>query len=276
MNDIGTYEELEFPIFRVPTIDTLDQGLKKHHVPFLFEVDVTEGRKYLHEFKAKTGEGISFTGWIMKCIAQAVNDHKHIHALRKGHRKLILFDDVDISIVVERFVVQSDRGAETLPMPYVVRKANEKSVREIHNEIRGAQEAPLEKNEVQIGAQSNVHAARLFAMMPRFARDLILWRRLANDPFLVKKTMGTVVVTSIGNIGKGSGYGWAIPIGIHPLIIALGSIARKPGVVGDTIEIREYLSTTVLFDHDVIDGAPVARFVQRLKELLETCFGLSE
>jgi len=88
--------------------------------------------------------------------------------------------------------------------------------------------------------------------------------------------MGTVVVTSIGNIGKGSGYGWAIPIGIHPLIIALGSIARKPGVVGDTIEIREYLSTTVLFDHDVIDGAPVARFVQRLKELLETCFGLSE
>jgi len=190
MNDIGTYEELEFPIFRVPTIDTLDQGLKKHHVPFLFEVDVTEGRKYLHEFKAKTGEGISFTGWIMKCIAQAVNDHKHIHALRKGHRKLILFDDVDISIVVERFVVQSDRGAETLPMPYVVRKANEKSVREIHNEIRGAQEAPLEKNEVQIGAQSNVHAARLFAMMPRFARDLILWRRLANDPFLVKKPWG--------------------------------------------------------------------------------------
>jgi pyruvate/2-oxoglutarate dehydrogenase complex dihydrolipoamide acyltransferase (E2) component len=81
---------------------------------------------------------------------------------------------------------------------------------------------------------------------------------------------------SIGEAGKGSGSGWGIPIGIHPLIIALGSIARKPGVVGDAIVIREYLGTTVLFDHDVIDGAPVARFVQRLQELLEVGYGLIE
>jgi len=63
MNDTGTYEEREFPTFRNPTIDTLNQGLKKHHVPFLFEVDVTEGRKSLNELKASNGEAISFTGW---------------------------------------------------------------------------------------------------------------------------------------------------------------------------------------------------------------------
>ncbi len=40
-------------------------------------------------------------------------------------------------------------------------------------------------------------------------------------------------------------YGWAIPIGIHPVVFALGSIARKPGVVGEEIKIREYLSMTV-------------------------------
>ena len=74
--------------------------------------------------------------------------------------------------------------------------------------------------------------------------------------------------------GKGGGYGWAIPIGIHPLVVALGRIAKKPGVVGETIAIREYLSLTILFDHDVIDGAPVARFAQRLQELLETGYGL--
>jgi pyruvate/2-oxoglutarate dehydrogenase complex dihydrolipoamide acyltransferase (E2) component len=277
MNDIGTYEEREFPAFRNPTIDTLDLGLKKHHVPLLLEIDVTEGRKFLRALKARTGEGISLTGWVMKCIGQAVSDHKHIHALRNGRRKLILFDDVDISVLVERSVGHSSgRQSDTLPMPCVVRKANEKSVRQIHNEIRAAQEAPLEKDEVQIGARRNARAAGIFARMPRYLRNLIVWQRLARDPFLAKKTMGTVAVTSVGGIGKGSDYGWAIPIGIHPLIIALGSIARKPGVVGDTIEIREYLSTTVLFDHDVIDGAPVARFVQRLKELLETCFGLSE
>jgi len=33
---------------------------------------------------------------------------------------------------------------------------------------------------------------------------------------------------------------------------------------------------TVLFDHDVTDGAPVVRFIQRLKELLEESYGLNE
>ncbi len=163
-----------------------------------------------------------------------------------------------------------------LPMPYVVRKANEKSVRQIHDELRAAQEAPLEQDAVQIGARQQRRAARLFARMPRLLRHLLLWRRLTRDPFFAKQTMGTVAVTSAGRLGKGSAYGWAIPVGMHPLILALGSIARKPGVVGDRIEIREYLCTTLLFDHDVIDGAPVARFVQHLKALLESCAGLND
>lgn len=40
------------------------------------------------------------------------------------------------------------------------------------------------------------------------------------------------------------------------------------------IEIREYLSLTLSFNHDVIDGAPAARFAQRLKELIESAYGL--
>lgn len=276
MNDIGTYEEREFSAFRNPTLDTLEQGRKKHHIPLLLEIDVTEGRRYLHAVKVRTGAGASFTGWVMKCIGQSVSEHKRIHAMRKGRGKLILFDDVDISIVVEKPTTDDERGSDTLPMPYVVRKVNEKSVGEIHNEIRAAQAARMEEGELQIGARHRVAAARLFARLPKPLRNLILWRRLTNDPFLAKKTMGTVVVTSIGNIGKGNGYGWAIPIGIHPLVVALGRIAKKPGVVGEAIAIREYLSLTILFDHDVIDGAPVARFAQRLQELLETGYGLCE
>jgi pyruvate/2-oxoglutarate dehydrogenase complex dihydrolipoamide acyltransferase (E2) component len=34
------------------------------------------------------------------------------------------------------------------------------------------------------------------------------------------------------------------------------------------------LSLTVVFDHDVVDGAPAARFVQRLVELIEGGYGL--
>ena len=33
---------------------------------------------------------------------------------------------------------------------------------------------------------------------------------------------------------------------------------------------------TVSFDHNVIDGAPAARFTQRLKELIESGYGLED
>lgn len=274
MNDIGHYEERTFPAFRTPTLDILDLGMRKHHIPVLLEVDVTEARKQIQSGKTQTGKGLSITGWVVTCIGQAVSEHKPVHAMRKGRKHLILFDDVDISIVVERAVGDRDHPSETLPMPYVVRKANAKTVNEIHEEIRTAQATSFGTGEVQLGTRRDTRLTRVFTMLPPFLRTVLVWRRLMHDPFFAKNMMGTVTVTSMGSIATSGGYGWAIPIGVHPLIISLGSIARKPGLVGDEITIREYLSMTVLFDHDVTDGAPVARFLRRLKELLESGYGL--
>jgi pyruvate/2-oxoglutarate dehydrogenase complex dihydrolipoamide acyltransferase (E2) component len=75
--------------------------------------------------------------------------------------------------------------------------------------------------------------------------------------------------------GKGT-TSWPIPTGIQSLFFALGGIAKKPGVIGDKIEVREYLCMTILFDHDVVDGAPAARFTARLAELVENAFGLAK
>ena len=90
----------------------------------------------------------------------------------------------------------------------------------------------------------------------------------------MKERIGTVILTAVGMFGQGSG--WAIIYPIYTLGIALGGIGQKPGVVDGRIEIREYLSLTLSFDHDIIDGAPAARFTQRLKDLLERGYGLIE
>jgi pyruvate/2-oxoglutarate dehydrogenase complex dihydrolipoamide acyltransferase (E2) component len=42
------------------------------------------------------------------------------------------------------------------------------------------------------------------------------------------------------------------------------------------IETRQALSLTIIFDHDVIDGAPATRFTRRLVELIESGYGLEE
>jgi pyruvate/2-oxoglutarate dehydrogenase complex dihydrolipoamide acyltransferase (E2) component len=49
----------------------------------------------------------------------------------------------------------------------------------------------------------------------------------------------------------------------------VGGFGEKPGVVDGHIAIRDYLSLTISFDHEIIDGTPAARFTGRLKDLIE-------
>ncbi len=89
----------------------------------------------------------------------------------------------------------------------------------------------------------------------------------------MKKVAGTTVVTSVGMFGSGTAWGLAF-LPMHTLGLTIGSITQKPGVVDGRIEIREYLCLTISFDHDIVDGAPAARFSQRLSQLIENGYGL--
>ena len=75
--------------------------------------------------------------------------------------------------------------------------------------------------------------------------------------------------------GKGHN-GWGMFPVTQVLGLVVGTIAWKPAVVEGRIEPREILHLTVVFDHDVIDGAPAARFTRRLVELIESGYGLGE
>jgi pyruvate/2-oxoglutarate dehydrogenase complex dihydrolipoamide acyltransferase (E2) component len=83
---------------------------------------------------------------------------------------------------------------------------------------------------------------------------------------------GTVGITAIGMFGEHSG--WGITPNGHSLDLVVGTISRKPACVENRIEPREILNLTVVFDHDVVDGAPAARFVERLVDLIESGDGL--
>ena len=68
---------------------------KRHTVFGLIEVDVTEARQILRDYKEQTGESISFTAFIVTCLGKAVEEHKMVHAYRDWRNRLILFDEVD-------------------------------------------------------------------------------------------------------------------------------------------------------------------------------------
>ena len=80
--------------------------------------------------------------------------------------------------------------------------------------------------------------------------------------------MGNVMITSLGMIGRING--WFIHKSVHPISFGIGSILKKPAVIDNTIAVREILNMTILLDHDVMDGAPMVRFLNDLTKYIES------
>lgn len=257
----------EFPPSRIATFDTGYIGLRKHHMKALLELDVTDARELIRTYRRCHKKEMSFMVWALKCIAQALSEYPTAHALRRGKKRRVIFDDVDISTIVEKVVM-----GEKVPLPVVIRKVNKKTLTEIQAEIRAAKNQEVHgEQDFVLGENGLSWGMKFFLAMPQIVR-LIIWRLILRNPFLMKQLAGTVVVTSVGMMGKIRG--WVIPVSLHPVCFALGSVVKKPGVVGDGIAVREFLHMTILIDHDVMDGAPAARFVSRLTELMEKGYGL--
>ncbi len=250
-----------FHPFRQLVIDGMDLAAGKHHIHGLVEVDIEEARERIRQVIEKTGERLSFTGFVVYCCARAVDEDKHVHAYRDWRNRLVLFDDVDVSLGVER------RGqGEPVVLQGVIRAANRKSVREIHSEIRGLQSKELV--ETPWGQW-----LRWYVLIPGFIRRFF-FRLAQRAPMTVKRFNGTVLVTSVGMFGNIAG--WGIPLAAHTLCVTVGGIESKPVLHNGELQNREHLCLTVTFDHDIVDGAPAARFIQRFVSLVQTGAGLDD
>jgi pyruvate/2-oxoglutarate dehydrogenase complex dihydrolipoamide acyltransferase (E2) component len=253
------YQVVPYPKIRRLMADAYRSVQHKPMIHGLLEVDVTRAREFLRDHKAKTGESLSFTAFLIACLAKAVDEHKAVQACRKGNKRLILFDEVDVYTLIEH-----DVAGQKQFIPYIVRAANRKTLQELHHEIRAAQLQDVAK-----GMSLQFLPTLLFR--PFFWVFSWIGRRY---PQVWKKFVGTVGITAVGMFGKGAG--WGIPMPTPTLMMTVGGIGEKPRVVDGQIVMRDYLSLTISFDHDIIDGAPAARFTERLKDLIESGYGLPD
>lgn len=264
-DDSRKYTAVPYPKLRRVLAIMYPSVRRKPIIYGLIEVDVTRARQYLREHKAKTGESLSFTAFLITCLARAVDENKLMQACRKGGKQLALFDVVDVATLLER-----DMAGQKQPIVYIIRGANKKTLRAIHEEIRTAQVEAVES--AWEGFEAAPWLERLPMFILRFFWAIFWWAR-DRYPRVQRRYGGTVGISSVGMFGKGTG--WGIPVTYHTLDVTVGGIAEKPGVVDGQIAIREYLCLTLSVNHDIIDGAPAARFVMRLKELIESGFGVA-
>ena len=240
------HARLPFPALRNIILDVLAEGRQKNLIHLLFEADVTAARTRL----AREGQRVSFTAFVAKAFADAVDEDRSVQACRRGSQ-LVVFADVDLCAMVECEV----EGA-TLPLRYIVRAANRKDAAAIDAELQAAKGGR--------GCLSKLE--RDFFSLPAPVRRLF-WSLIRRDPALTKELMGTVGVTSMGMFAAGPAV--VIPISPMTLTLSIGGIERRVVLEeGRPVE-RERVRLNLTADHDVLDGAPLMRFADRFRQRLE-------
>ncbi|PWD98268.1 2-oxo acid dehydrogenase subunit E2 [Marinilabilia rubra] len=254
MDSEAKYVIRKYPRIRHATVDLLKAAKRKNMIHSIIEVDISNVRENIRKIKKETSHYISFTGYIIHCVSDAVDKNRIMHAYRNKKNQLVLFDEVDVSNTIERKV-----GNNNEVVAMIIRGANKKTVSEISEEIRWEKEKDVKDAEV-------FRSINLFLAVPSFLRQLV-FRFLDKSPKLMKKRAGTVMVTSANMIG--SGAGWGVPIATHTLNVTIGGIVDRIVERDHQFERRQHLCLTFSFDHDIVDGAPAARFIRNVKRIIE-------
>ena len=215
----------------------------------LVEVDVTQPRRVLRD------RGISFTAFVVGMVGRAVARHPEVHGYLDWRGRLVVHRYVDITTLVE---VQTPQGP--FPLAHLVRDADERDIADISREIRAVTDHPAGSKEGR-RLESWAPTAGRIPGLPRLMYEAM--RRSTR----MRRISGTVVVSSIGMFAGGSGHAITAP-SVQSLSVFVGGLARRPVADGESVVIRDVLDLTVSFDHNVVDGAPAARFVADLRSRL--------
>jgi pyruvate/2-oxoglutarate dehydrogenase complex dihydrolipoamide acyltransferase (E2) component len=257
---MDNFDILPFPSERKIVVDAGILASKRHITYGLVEVDVTKALYLRRQISDITHSKISFTAFIVASLSKAIASDPRVQAYKDWRNRLIVFHNVDVVTMIEQKL-------DAVAIPHIIRKANQRTVSDISDEIRSIQSSPH-------GSQHHRKLTALATRFPRFLRLLFFWG-VKKNPHWFKNLEGTTVVTSVGMFGRGGGWGIGF-LPTHTLGLTVGGIAQKPGVIDGKVEVREYLNLTISFDHDMVDGAPAARFAKKLIDLIENATLLEE
>jgi pyruvate/2-oxoglutarate dehydrogenase complex dihydrolipoamide acyltransferase (E2) component len=255
MHDVGRprgLEVLPFPSSRRAVTAAVRAGRRIVPMHGLLEVDITQARRQL----AYHDPPLSFTAFVIASVARAVATHPEVHAYRNWRGQLVRHRHVDVQTIVEVPTAQGPFG-----LVHVVRDADIRAVADISTELRGVK-ADMNSTETGRALQRLAplagHIPGLFPLMYAVMRRSVLAHGLTD----------TVQVTAVGMFAGGGGFAIA-PATLASVLVVVGGLSRRPGVVDDEIAVRDVLDLTVSIDHNVVDGAPATRFGADLRRSME-------
>jgi pyruvate/2-oxoglutarate dehydrogenase complex dihydrolipoamide acyltransferase (E2) component len=246
-----------FPSNRRLVTAAMRAGRRMAPMHGLVDLDVTQANQLLagHE------PPLSFTAFVVASVARAAAAHPEVHAYQNWRGQVVTHRHVDVNTIVE---IATPQGP--FPLAHVIRDADIRDVVDLTAELRRVKTDPSASvsgrwlaRAAPVGARIPGVIPALYALMGRSVR--------------VRQHSGTVAVTAVGMFAGGGGFAVAQPT-LMSLQVVVGGVTARPRVVHGEIEVREVLDLTVTIDHNVVDGAPAARFGAELRQFIENATAL--
>lgn len=240
----SSYEIRPLSFLRKAVIASASTTRMKNTIHSITEIDISEPRKKIKEYNESKGVKLSFTGYIVSCLAKIIKKYPEFNSFISGNKKVIL-KDIIINVLVEREI-----GGESVPEPLPIKRCSEKTLIDITDEIRLVQK----KAENGFGSLSN---SKWFTLIPSWLLKTFV--NVADKNIKMGVEYGKIAVTSAGMFSKEPV--WFVPHGSSTVTVTIGSIINRILKIKEEYIEHEHLCITVSFDHDLIDGAPASRFM---------------
>lgn len=226
----------------------------------LLDFDVTDLRRHLRDLRLEGGGGSLFT-YLLKAVGKCLEDFPEFNAMI-DRKRTTYFDEVDVNIPIE-----IETEGTLVPKQYIIRDINRKSLQEVDREVAASKNA----KDDPAGYVFSRTWQRALGLLPG-GLVLFLLKAILRKHDTVKRLSGTVFVTSVSMFSNISGYVIPYAGGPKAVSFAIGSVSKKPVVRKNAVQIREMINVTAIFNHDLIDGAPAARFINRLRTYIEVSY----
>jgi len=249
----------------------------------IMDLDCENALAYLDQKRRDSGEKVTLTTLIGKCIAMGIADHPETNAfVSRGN--LVVRDTVDIFYQVaffdddgkkdalEKDGKKAERSSSKANLAGAkIVQADQKTVIEIARELRERAEAIRAKGDGDTARGAKVLARvpqRLIGVATRMGAyasyDLGINLSKFGIPF---DAFGSCMVTNVGVFGIEVAFAPLVEMTRVPFVITVGAIRQAPSVFEGRIEIRRRVSLGIAFDHRIMDGYHAGKMGKKFSEI---------
>jgi pyruvate/2-oxoglutarate dehydrogenase complex dihydrolipoamide acyltransferase (E2) component len=241
-----------FPSNRRLVTAAMRAGRRMTPMHGLVDLDVTQANQLIADHEPP----LSFTAFVVASVARAAAAYPQVHAYRNWLGQVVSHRHVDVNTIIEIVTPQGP-----FPLAHVIRDADIRDVSDLTAELRRVKTDPSVSGSGQWLARAAPLGARIPGVFP--AMYTVMGRSVR-----FRQRVGTVAVTAVGMFAGGGGFAIAQPT-LMSLQVVVGGMTARPRVVDGAIEARDVVDLTVTIDHNVVDGAPAARFGSELRHVIE-------